>query len=116
VCWCADGAAGLRFAPDDVPKKDQTPRAEQRLELSAEIALRRPGRQHYQARIFDLSRTGCRIEFVERPRVGELVWAKFDGLDALEAEVRWMDGFFGGIEFKRAIYPAVFELLLARLG
>jgi hypothetical protein len=58
---------------------------------------------------------GCRIEFIERARPGEMLWVKFEGLDSLEAAVRWADGFYGGVEFARPIYPAVFELLLARL-
>ena len=62
-----------------------------------------------------MSPRGCKVEFVERPRMDELVWVKFDWLAAIEAEVCWVDGFFGGLKFLRPIYPAVFELLLARL-
>lgn len=115
VRWSKDGHAGLRFRHDDIPARSQSPRKEIRLELSADISLRRTGRQHYQARVFDLSRTGCKLEFVEQPKVGETLWVKFDGLESVEAEVRWVEGFRGGVEFKQAIYPAVFELLLARL-
>jgi hypothetical protein len=43
------------------------------------------------------------------------VWAKLDGFDSIEATVRWVDGFYGGLEFVRPIYPSVFDLLLARL-
>jgi hypothetical protein len=32
------------------------------------------------------------VEFVDRPSVGERHWVKFDGLDGLEAEVRWVSG------------------------
>jgi hypothetical protein len=31
----------------------------------------------------------------------ELLWAKFDGLDAFESRVCWVDGFYGGLEFVR---------------
>ena len=33
---------------------------------------------------------GCRCEFIERPNIGERVWVKFDGLEAIESEVRWL--------------------------
>ena len=35
--------------------------------------------------------------------------------DSIEATVRWVDGFYGGLEFVRPIYPAVFDILLVRL-
>lgn len=115
VRWYKDGRAGLKFSFGDILQRAETPRKHQRLEVSAELSLRRMGRPRYQGRLFDLTPTGCKVEFVERPRPGEMLWAKFAGLDAIEATVRWVDGFYGGLEFVRPIYPAVFELLVARL-
>ena len=115
VRWYKDGQAGLQFAAAAKGEKTHKPRAPQRLEIAAEVSLRRLGRVHYQGRLFDLSPQGCRVEFIERPRVGERIWVKFDGLDLLEAEVRWIDGFIGGVEFVRPIYDAVFDLLVLRL-
>ncbi len=115
VRWYKDGRAGLCFRPEARPRPE-TPRAQKRLELMTDVSIRQAGRQPFQSRVLDLSLAGCKLEFVERPKVGEVVWAKFDGLASLEAEVRWVDGFHGGIEFKRAIHPAVFEMLAARLG
>lgn len=114
VRWYNDGQAGLKFSFADI-LKPETPRKHQRFEVSAELSLRRIGRQRYQGRLFDVTPTGCKVEFVERPRPEEMLWVKFDGLDAIEATVRWVDGFYGGLEFSRPIYPSVFELLLARL-
>ncbi|GAA3885953.1 hypothetical protein GCM10022276_01300 [Sphingomonas limnosediminicola] len=116
VRWCADGRAGLSFNPDASFEREVAPRKYDRIELAAEVQLRRVGRQKYQGRTFDVSPKGCKVEFIERPRAGEMLWIGFDGLDPVEAEVRWIDGFFGGVEFVRPIYPAVFDLLLARLG
>ena len=65
--------------------------------------------------MYDISPQGCKVEFVERPRLDELVWVKFDGLEAIEAGVCWRDDFFGGVKFLRPIYLPVFEMLLARL-
>lgn len=115
VRWYADGKAGLAFAIQEDWEREYKPRACERIELTADIQLRRVGRKHYQARVFDISTHGCKVEFVERPRLGELVWVKFDGLEAIEAEVCWKDGFYGGVKFLRTIYPPVFDMLLARM-
>jgi len=114
VRWYKDGRAGLKFSFNDV-LRTETPRKHCRLEVSAELSLRRMGRQRYQGRLFDLSPTGCKVEFVERPRPEEVLWVKFVDFDSIEATVRWIDGFYGGLEFARPIYPSVFELLLAKL-
>ncbi len=91
-------------------------RKHERVELTAAVSLRCPGRRQYQSTIANLTPSGCSAEFVERPRAGDIIWAKFEGLEALEGTVRWVDGFKGGIEFARDIYPAVFDLLLSRLN
>jgi hypothetical protein len=115
VRWYADGKAGLSFAIHSTWEREIKPRRAERIELSADLSLRRVGRQTYRARVFDISPEGCKVEFVERPRLDELVWVKFESLEAVEAAVCWVDGFYGGLKFLRPIYPAVFDLLLARL-
>lgn len=115
VRWYSAGKAGLCFQPDPAPAAAQQPRREERVKISAQVSLRRAGRQQYTARVFDLSPVGCKVEFIERPKVGEDLWARFEGLDSFEGRVRWVDGFYGGIEFTRPIYAPVFALLLARL-
>lgn len=115
VRWYANGKAGLSFNADVSPPKAHKPRHHQRVSLVADVFLRRTGRTNYFTRISDASPTGCKVEFVERPAIGERVWVKFDGLDALQAEVRWVNGFIGGVQFFRPVYPAVFDLLLVRL-
>lgn len=114
VRWYGGGKAGLCF--NAVAAPTQKPRLHERVELSAAIGLRRPGRQQYQTTLANLTPSGCRAEFVERPKEGEVIWTKLDGLEALEGRVRWVDGFKGGIEFTRAIHPAVFDLLLTRIS
>ena len=54
------------------------------------------------------------MDFVEKPRLDDRVWVKFDGLEALEGRVCWVDGFTGGVEFEKPIHPAVFETLIAK--
>lgn len=115
VRWWRNGRAGLAFCIQQSDEREFVQRDQERIQLSAEISLRRVGRKNYTAQVFDLSTHGCKVEFVERPRLDELVWVKFNALEAIEAEVCWVDGFFGGLKFLRPIYPAVYDLLLARL-
>lgn len=91
------------------------PRRSERVSLAAEVLLRRPGQNKYRVNVQNISRHGCRVEFVERPQLDELVWLKFDDMEALQSTVCWADGFVAGLEFEREIHPAVFNMLLARL-
>ena len=86
-----------------------------RVPLRAEVQLRRSGQSNYVVNVHDISPEGCNLEFVERPRLDETVWVKFDRLDAIEAIVCWVKGSDVGIEFARPIYPAVFDVLVSRL-
>jgi hypothetical protein len=94
----------------DRPEK---PRGTQRLTFTAEVGIRRAGARGYRVRVFDASSRGCKIEFVERPAIGERIWVKFDGMEALEGTVRWVEDHVGGIEFHRPLHDAIFERLAA---
>ena len=63
-----------------------------RVSLTAEVQLRRSGQSNYLVNVHDISPEGCKLEFVERPRLDETVWVKFDRLDAIEATVCWLNG------------------------
>lgn len=92
------------------------PRREPRVSIATGARVRREGMHSYEASILDVSPSGCRMEFVDRPALRERVWVKFDGLEAVPAFVCWIEGAEAGLEFERAIHPAVFELLLRRLS
>ena len=79
------------------------------------MSLRRLGQNNYRVRVNDLSPEGCKVELVERPRVGEHVLIRFDGLESLDAEVCWVEGFVAGLRFEKPIHVSVFDLLLERL-
>ena len=115
VRWCSGGLAGLCFRAEPIDPVAETPRQHERVSLKAQISLRRAGRANFVVQTTDVSPTGCRVEFVDRPSVGERHFLKFEGLEVLEAKVRWVKGFSAGVEFTRPIYPPVFELLVARL-
>lgn len=92
-----------------------TPRKSRRVHLSAEILIRRSGQRNYRVKIFDISPHGCKAELVERPKLDEHVWVKFEGLEALQAIVCWERGFQVGLEFEKPIHPAVFTMLIESL-
>lgn len=101
---------------DNAPSRSPAPRKSQRVHLSAEIMLRRAGQRSYRVRIFDVSPHGCKAEFVERPKLDEHVWVKFEGLESLKAMICWIRGFEVGLEFESPIHPAVFDMLVSRLS
>ena len=115
VRWCRNGKAGLVFTSDHFTNKEKRPRVSARSTITADVSLRRLGMANYGVRVVDLSPEGCKVELVERPRGGERMVIKFVGLEAMDAEVCWVEGFKAGLRFERAIHPAVFDLLLARL-
>ena len=116
VRWCRGGRAGLVFDCVAEAEKQQCARRLQRNELSAEVSVRRLGRIAYRARVFDLSPEGCKVELVDRPRLGEHVLIRFDRLETIEAEVCWIDTDCAGLRFERPIHAAVFDLLIERLS
>jgi hypothetical protein len=115
VRWCEGGKAGLDFeAAFEAPKK-VVERGADRIAVPGEISLRATGKIPYRVRVLDLSTDGCKVELVELPRVGDAMRVKFDGLELLDAEVCWVEGYTAGMKFEHRIHPAVLDLLVARL-
>lgn len=83
--------------------------------IRAKVQLKRSGAMSCSVRAYDLSETGCRIEFVEKPWLGERVWIKFQGLEALRSTVCWSSGRTTGLAFDRPIDSRVLEWLLTKL-
>ena len=115
VRWCQDGRAGLKFA-DDADARQQVARNGKRKTAGMEAQLRRIGRLSYWVELRDLSPEGCLIELVERPALDEIMQVRLPGLETLQARVRWVDNYVAGLKFERPIHPAVFDLLLQRMG
>ena len=90
-------------------------RSSPRNTISVEVQLRRSGELNYIVNACDLSERGCKVEFVERPRMGEIVWIRFDGLASIESTVRWIGDFAVGLQFSTPLDPRVLELLMKRL-
>jgi hypothetical protein len=115
VRWSGDGKAGLAFEPE-TPARPELPRVTNRVPLSADVSLRRVGQNNYGVRVTDLSPQGCKVQLVEVPRLKDRMMVKFEGLEVLEAEVCWVEGFTAGLRFERPFHPAVFALLVERLN
>jgi hypothetical protein len=116
VRWCRGGKAGLAFVPEAAEAKKHWPRRSERIALSADVTLRRFGHASFRVTVADASPEGCKVELVERPSDGERVLVKFEGLEPLEAKVCWVEGYTAGVRFVRPVHPAVFDLLVERLG
>lgn len=78
-------------------------RRSRRVALGAKVMLRRSGQNNYRVNVYDISPHGCRVEFVERLDLEELLWVKFERLDALEASVCWTRAPLAGLRFSRPI-------------
>jgi len=116
VRWCRSGKAGLAFVPEAAEARKHWPRHCERIALCADVTLRRFGHASFRVTVADASPEGCKVDLVERPANGERVLVKFDGLEPLEAEVCWVEGYTAGLKFARPMHPAVFDLLAERLG
>jgi hypothetical protein len=116
VRWTRGDKAGLAFVPDAAEAKKRWPRRSERVALSAEVTLRRLGHTNFRVTVSDASPEGCKVELVERPAEGESVIVKFEGLEALEAQVCWIGGYTAGLKYARPMHPAVFDLLVERLA
>lgn len=92
----------------------QSPRQSARVRISATVKLHRRDSESLGVKVFDLSPEGCKVEFLEPPRLDETVWLKFDGLELLQATVCWIEDRCVGVEFARPLHRAVFEMLAAR--
>ncbi len=112
VKWSDGRKSGLTFEVE--PEAQYVPRRADRTVFSAEVFLRRAGKLGFRVKTFDLSPFGCKCEFVDRPLIEETVWVKFDGLEALESDVCWLEGSTLGIEFRKPLHSAVFAMLLQR--
>ncbi len=100
----AAGRSGLEQRDDD------------RRLVAATISFRQPGRKGTMVSLRDVSATGCRFTSYVQPAVGQQIWISLPGLESLGATVRWVMGNDCGCEFNRALYPAVLESVMVRIG
>ena len=114
VRWYYGRRAGLQF---ETERKSRVhwPRRAQRIDVQTHALLRRSSRNAFSVRVFDMTPSGCRCEFVDRPGVYERVWIKLEGLAPIEARVCWVEQSMAGLAYKNPLHPAVFEMLVDRV-
>jgi hypothetical protein len=116
VRWSEGGRAGLSFTQEPAGVAPIEPRCHERVAVDGQVSLRRAGKTQFRVHIYDICPDGCKAEFVDRPELGEQLWIKFDSMDAVEANVRWITGAKAGFRFSRPLHAAVFDMLIGRLG
>jgi hypothetical protein len=62
--------------------------------------------------IHDLSISGFRTEWPYNLRVGDLIWLKLPGFEAMPSIVAWNANFQVGCRFQAPLHPAVFERIV----
>ena len=91
------------------------PRRTDRVPIGAEISMRRSFDTRYRVQLLDFSPQGCRIELVERVRVGDRLWISLPGIETVEAITCWVDDFVAGVEFVTPLHPSVFDMLTTQM-
>ena len=107
--------SAVPLTPLRAKKREDQRRHDRHNLTNACVCVRRIGGFNFLVRLRDLSAGGCGIELIEPYEVDDQVIARFKRLDPLGARVCWTGRAVGGIEFNRAVHPAVFENLLGRL-
>ena len=114
VRWYSGRRSGLQFE-DNQKGRVYRPRSSDRRQVETQALLRRAGRLAFPVRVFDMTLSGCRCEFVDRPLIDERVWIKLDNLASLEATICWIEQSMAGLTYQTPLHPAVFEMLMLRL-
>jgi hypothetical protein len=118
VRWASGSQAGLLFSTSPLARIQETDglatRKSERVPVKLNARMKRFGRGSFLVSVTDLSVTGCKVEYCDRPEVEETVAVGFEGLGSIEAKVRWISGTECGLDFACPFHPAVLELLLQR--
>lgn len=94
---------------------DNNHRRTERTVLRADIDMRRPGDHRYRVNVMDFSPEGCRFESPIVVQPGHEVYVSLPGLETIQGVVRWTKEWMVGVEFTRPLYPAVFEMVRAKM-
>lgn len=115
VRWFSKDTAGLCFTfKSGLPTYSTNVGEGGRFRASIKASMQRHGKPRFEVRLIDISVHGCKVEFADRPDVGERVHMRFEGLTGLEEQVRWVAGIEAGIRFEGSIHAAVLSMLLLR--
>jgi hypothetical protein len=76
--------------------------------------MRMSGKIARQIKVLDLSATGCSVEPAAFVSAGQIAWLRLPGLESWEATIAWVREGRAGLEFKKALHPAVVASLIER--
>lgn len=85
-----------------------------RAKLDISARLRPAGSKRFDTIIYDLSISGFCARSVVRLHLGAVVWLTMEGLESLQAEVRWSEANRIGCSFRNLLSPIVFDAIRAR--
>ena len=88
-------------------------RAERRRVVNLAARLNERNATSADIRAVDVSPVGCMVAPAGSAKVGDTVWLKLPGLEALRCRVIWVEGDEAGCWFERRLYPAEIERLVA---
>jgi hypothetical protein len=87
-------------------------RAAERFPAALGATLREQGRNWFTTWVVNISTHGCRIEGCGRIPNGTVVWLKLPGIESWQGRIAWTGSDSAGVEFERALYPAVLQRIL----
>lgn len=78
--------------------------------IAGEVRERGGGKQKIS--VIDLSQSGFRMHCVFLIPNDRAIFLTMPGLEAMEARIAWHENDYYGCEFKRKLYPAVYEHII----
>jgi hypothetical protein len=102
---------GIQMANAEPQAGHGSGRKFERVPIRAAVQFR-AGARRSQVTVSDLSTHGARISFAHVLRAGDQFYLKLPVIEAIEAEVVWVDQFEAGCKFMRPIHPAMFETVV----
>lgn len=91
-------------------------RRHKRVAVQSTMTVRRVGSCGFEVALEDISASGCRVVMLDSAVAGDPVVARLPQLEPLGSRVCWAEGTVTGVQFLRPMHPAVFDMLLTRLG
>jgi hypothetical protein len=96
-------------APDTDDSDGANRRRASRNRVRVTADFRKVGRTPFRVQVVDLSQTGCHCETTSKVMIGDRVWITLNGLEAIEAIIRWATPFGFGCEWAHPMHISVFE-------
>ena len=81
--------------------------------IAGEVRERGGGKQRIS--VIDLSQSGFRMHCVFLIPNDRTIFLTMPGLEAMEARIAWHESDYYGCEFKRKLYPAVYEHIIKEI-